>query len=109
MEPPHTNGPNETYEEYMSDPTKTTTDNDLPTDETGKLLYAFKPFMVQGLTNLGDIPEKYAVYELPDDGAVLYGGCIIYGKYNGKWVANVSARALVTHLLSEIEKKGVRP
>lgn len=71
---------------------------DLPRDE-GKLLYRWKPFIVEGLSNFGDIPDEYAVFEIPDDGPVLYGGCIIYGKYHGVWHANVSARALVAHLL----------
>lgn len=72
--------------------------DDLPRD-AGKLLYRWKPFVVPGLTNLGDIPEEYAVFDLPDDPPILYGGCIVYGKYRGEWMANASCRALVKHLL----------
>jgi hypothetical protein len=78
-------------------------DNDLPPNHE-TLLYRCKPFIVPGLTNMGEIPEEYAVFDLPDEGSILYGGCIIFGRYNGKWHANASARALVKNLLSELER-----
>lgn len=72
---------------------------DLPRDE-GKLLFRWKPTIDPKAHNW-DIPDEYAVFELSDNGWALLGGCIIYGKYSGKWVANVSARALVVHLLEK--------
>jgi hypothetical protein len=42
-----------------------------------------------------DIAEAYAV-ETGDD---IPGGCIIWGKYRGEWVANVSGRWLISRFL----------
>lgn len=42
-----------------------------------------------------DIAEAYAVevsYEIP-------GGCIIWGRYHGRWVANVSCRWLLSRFI----------
>jgi len=42
-----------------------------------------------------DIAEAYAV-ETGDD---IPGGCIIWGKYRGEWVANASGRWLISRFL----------
>ena len=44
-------------------------------------------------------PDEYAVYRLLDTSNLALGGCIIFGKVEGKWYANVSARFLVMYLL----------
>lgn len=50
---------------------------------------------------IDDVPEAYRVavpdYHVPGD-------CIIYGRYHGKWHANVPARWLVRHLIEEGNK-----
>lgn len=43
-----------------------------------------------------DIADSYAV-ELSSE---VPGGCIIYGLYCGKWIANVSARWLMTQFVT---------
>jgi hypothetical protein len=76
--------------------------DELPEEPDRKVIFRWKPQQIApGLLNLGDIPEEYAVIELPNVGRTLYGGCIIYGKYHGKWHANVSARSLVDRLIAE--------
>ena len=45
---------------------------------------------------IDDIADAYAV-ELSSE---VPGGCIIYGLYHGKWIANVSARWLVTQFIT---------
>ena len=45
--------------------------------------------------NRADIAEAYAVeigYDIP-------GGCIVWGRYHGKWIANVSARWIVSQFI----------
>lgn len=43
-----------------------------------------------------DVADAYAV-ELSDD---VPGGCMIYGLYRGKWIANVSTRWLMTQFVT---------
>jgi hypothetical protein len=45
---------------------------------------------------IDDIADAYAVYL----GDVIPGGCMIYGLYRGKWIANVSARWLMTQFVT---------
>ena len=45
---------------------------------------------------IGDIADAYAV-ELSSE---VPGGCIIYGLYRGKWIANVLARWIVTQFVT---------
>ncbi len=47
-------------------------------------------------SRIDDIAEEYAV----ETDRAIPGRCIIWGRYNGKWHPNVSARWLVHHLLS---------
>lgn len=47
-----------------------------------------------------DIAEAYAV----ESGDNIPGGCIIWGRYHGQWLANVSARWLVRYLMTIWEK-----
>lgn len=45
---------------------------------------------------IDDVADAYAVelsHEIP-------GGCMIYGLYRGKWIANVSARWLMTQFVT---------
>jgi hypothetical protein len=46
-------------------------------------------------SRIDDIAEEYAV----ETDRSIPGGCIIWGRYNGVWNANASARWLVNHLL----------
>lgn len=45
---------------------------------------------------IDDIADAYAVYL----GHEIPGGCMIYGLYRGKWIANVSARWLMTQFVT---------
>ncbi len=45
-----------------------------------------------------DIAEAYAI-EVASD---VPGGCIIWGLYHGRWVANVSGRWIIAHLMQEL-------
>lgn len=47
------------------------------------------------VNSIDDIAEAYAV----DVGDDIPGGCIIWGRYRGKWHANVSARWLVSKFI----------
>ncbi|MEW6115633.1 MAG: hypothetical protein AB1553_01875 [Nitrospirota bacterium] len=47
-----------------------------------------------------DIPQAYRVCENADSVT----GLMIYGLYNGEWIANPNGRALIRHLLDELQK-----
>ena len=49
---------------------------------------------------MDDTPDAYRVTQ--EDSAV----CVIYGSYRNRWMANVSSRWLVIHLLKALKKYG---
>jgi len=64
----------------------------------GQLIYSVEvPAEVRAADKYADIAEAYAV----EAGEHIPGGCIIWGLYHGEWIANISARWLVLHLLTK--------
>ena len=66
-----------------------------PDCEHGALALLVAVPVDQRANKADDIAEAYAVevgYDIP-------GGCIVWGKYHGKWVANVSARWIVSRFI----------
>ena len=51
---------------------------------------------------MNDTPSEYAV--VVHKNQQVPGGCIIYGKHRGEWMANVSARWLVLHLIRSLNR-----
>jgi hypothetical protein len=50
-----------------------------------------------------DTPEEYRVEVPVSDGPVGSPvSCIIYGRYGNRWIANISARWLVRHLIGDL-------
>ncbi len=46
-------------------------------------------------SRINEVAEEYAV----ETDNSIPGGCIIWGRFNGKWHPNVSGRWLISHLL----------
>lgn len=63
---------------------------------SGKILFDATPPEEDRQDRGHDVAERYIIEEL--DG---YGGCIIWGLFNGVWHANVSGRWVISTLLKE--------
>lgn len=69
-------------------------------DFKNNIIYRFTPKPNDNITGEDDIADEYVV-EQNDD---AYAGLVIYGKYQGRWVTNPSARAVVRQLLIESKR-----
>lgn len=78
-----------------------TAENSLILDDKTPSFHAKLSYKDFGLTaemsRIQDMPDEYAIVR--DKAA--NGGVIVYGKYNGKWVANPSCRFLVRIFLDK--------
>lgn len=68
-----------------------------PKCEHGKLALLVAVPDEQRANKADDIAEAYAV----EVGNNIPGGCIVWGLYHGRWVANVSARWLVSRFIND--------
>lgn len=74
--------------------------NDLPPRCHGRVAIMIEVPESERANPIVDIAEAYCVQVSEE----MHGGCIVWGKYHGKWVANVSARWLLTQFITGVEK-----